>query len=105
MTAGITSASPQPSAPPLLVNVTTPARSNSDMEAGVQPLDAVLIQLNLKSHDLVAASAEHLTHKEVQKGRRGRRLTANLQGKIVRALSAVAGRPFATKELFTYEGR
>ena len=105
MTAGITSPSPHPPTPPLLLNVAPPARSNSDMEAGVQPLDAVLIQLNLKSHDLVAASAEHLTHKEVQKGRRGRRLTANLQGKIVRALSTVARQPFAARDLFTYEGR
>lgn len=94
-----------PAAPPLLLNAPVPSRSKSDMEAGVQPLDAVLLQLQLKSHDLVAASAEHLTHKEVQKGRRGRRLTANLQGKIVRALSAVAGRPFVARDLFTYEGR
>ena len=105
MTAGNTNASPPLEHVPLLLNETAAPRSNSDMEAGVQPLDAVLAELNLKSHDLVAASGEHLTHKEVQKGRRGRRLTANLQGKIVRALSAVAGRPFATKELFTYEGR
>ncbi len=105
MTAGTTSPSPPSPIAPLLLNGVPPARSKSDMEAGVQPLDAVLLQLQLKSHDLVAASAEHLTHKEVQKGRRGRRLTANLQGKIVRALSAVAGRPFAARELFTYEGR
>ena len=75
------------------------------MEAGLQPLDAIMASLQLKSHDLVRVSTEHLTHKEVQKGRRGRRLTANLQGKLARALTAVAGQPFVPKELFTYTGR
>ena len=77
----------------------------SEMEAGLQPLDEVLTRLNLRSHDLVAASADHLTHKEVQKGRKGRRLTANLQGKIARALSAATGAAYSPQDLFNYEGR
>ena len=99
------SAGPATETVPLHLNAATPARSNPAMEAGPQPLDTLMPELGLDNHALVAASAEHLTHKEVQKGRRGRRLTANLQGKIVRALSAVAGQPFAARDLFTYEGR
>lgn len=105
MTAGIMSAGPASETLPLHLNDAGPARSNPAMEAGPQPLDTLLPELGLDNHALVAASAEHLTHKEVQKGRRGRRLTARLQGKIARALSAAAGRPFAPAQLFTYEGR
>lgn len=60
--------------------------------------------LGLDNHSLVAASSEHLTHKMVQKGRRGRRLTRNIQMKILRAVEAAGGRPFAFDELFNYRG-
>ena len=43
------------------------------LEHGTQPLDAVLNQLGLKNADLVAASTEFLTHKQVNKARKGRR--------------------------------
>tara|TARA_R110002096_G_scaffold206192_7_gene392344 strand:- start:12451 stop:12678 length:228 start_codon:yes stop_codon:yes gene_type:complete len=75
------------------------------MDAGIQPLDALLTKLELSSHDLVAASTEQITHKMVTKGRKGRKLTANLQGKITRALSAAANQQFEPGELFNYDGR
>jgi len=54
-------------------------------EFGVQPLDEVLESCSLKNDDLVQASGEQLTHKQVQKARQGRRITPNIRGKIARA--------------------
>jgi hypothetical protein len=70
---------------------------------GLQPLDALLDELQLKNPDLVAASTEQLTHKQVQKGRRGRRLTGNIQRKIVTALNTLhPERQFSVGDLFNY---
>ena len=77
--------------------------SDKELELGVQPLDAVLTELEFKNHDLVEASTEGLTHKQVQKGRKGRRLTRNIQDKIVAALSAAADKSYARSDLFTYD--
>ncbi len=63
-----------------------------------------MIELGLQNHDLVAASAEQLTHKMVQKGRKGRRLTRNIQEKILRALNKASGRSFTLDQLFNYRG-
>jgi hypothetical protein len=77
---------------------------NSDiLEHGVQPLDAVLNQRGLKNADLVAASTEFLTHKQVNKARRGRRITVNVQVKILNALNKLsAEKKFRREELFNY---
>jgi hypothetical protein len=56
----------------------------------------------LKNHDLVAASKDGLTHKQVQKGRKGRRLTRHIQDKIVSALSASTGTAYKLDQLFNY---
>ena len=73
------------------------------LEHGVQPLDAVLNQLGLKNADLVAASADFLTHKQVNKARRGRRITINVQMKILGALNKLSGeKKFRREELFNY---
>ena len=78
----------------------------SERDLGVQPLDALMKQLKIDNHTLVASSTEHLTHKMVARGRRGRRLTLNIQDKICNAVNAVLkGRelePVAAKELFNY---
>ena len=59
------------------------------MNAGVQPLDALMEMHALKNHDLVAAAPEmFLTHKEVAKARKGRQLTAHTQRRILTALNA-----------------
>ena len=77
------------------------------MDMGLQPLDAILEKLGMSNHDVVAASGEQLTHKVVQKGRRGRQLTRRAQDKILRALTKAAGEGanFTRDQLFTYEGR
>lgn len=54
------------------------------MEAS--PFDALMARLELSNADLVRASTEQLTFKMVQKGRRGRKLTLNVQHKILSAL-------------------
>jgi hypothetical protein len=75
----------------------------TDMEKGTQPLEEILTRLGLSNDDLVKASTEMLTHKMVQKGRKGRRLTPNVQHKILNALNTL--RPndnFTLKDLFNY---
>ena len=73
------------------------------MELGPQPLDALMIQWEITNTDLVSASTQQLTHKMVAKGRSGRRLTANVQNKILAAFKIVRPEQTVTlKELFNY---
>jgi len=59
----------------------------------------------LSNHVIVAASTEFLTHKVVQKARKGRRLTRRTQDKIVRALNVASpGGDFTRGQIFNYEG-
>lgn len=75
----------------------------SDKELGTQPLDALLTRLELSNADLVRFSTQQLTHKMVQKGRKGRRVTPNVQKKILEALRAAKpDQAFELKELFNY---
>ena len=70
---------------------------------GVQPLDALMTQLKLSNTDLVKASTEQLTHKQVHKGRTGKRLSPRLKTKILNALhNAVTDQKFAHRDLFNY---
>lgn len=72
-------------------------------DLGVQPLDGLMEKLKLTNHALVAVSTEQLSHKMVQKGRKGRRLTPKAKTKILNALHvAVPDRKFAHKDLFNY---
>jgi hypothetical protein len=75
---------------------------DQERDLGEQPLARLLTELGLKPHDLVAASAEQITHKMVQRGCKGRRLTRNVQGKLLRALNTASGNSYALPELFTY---
>lgn len=54
---------------------------------GIQPLDAILNELAMGNHDIVSASEEPLTHKAVQRARKGRRLTPHMKRRIVAALN------------------
>jgi hypothetical protein len=76
---------------------------------GVQPLDALLGQMGLGNHDLVAASELPMTHKAVQRARKGRRLTKQMQRRVVAALNRalhlrgeVPERAWEVSDLFTY---
>ena len=81
-----------------------------NMNAGVQPLDALMESNGLKNHDLVAAAPElFLTHKEVAKARKGRQLTAHSQRRILTALNAARKSREMSQvvmaEVFNYRGR
>ena len=76
--------------------------TEKQLELGAQPLDRMMEELDLKNHDLVEASKDGLTHKQVNKGRKGRRLSRNIQDKIVAALCAVVDKEFCAGDLFTY---
>lgn len=80
---------------------------------GVQPLDEWMSRWGLINHDLVAASTEQLSHKQVQKGRKGRQLTLHLMLKLTRAFNgAVLAKipkerhaefsPYLHRQLFNY---
>ncbi len=77
----------------------TPAQ---ERDLGEQPLARLLTELGLKPHDLVAASTEQITHKMVSRGTKGRCLTRNVQGKLLRALNTASGNTYALPDLFTY---
>jgi hypothetical protein len=72
-------------------------------DLGMQPLDALMIKHGLSNHALVASSTEQLSHKVVQKARKGRRLTPRAKNKILAALhQALPEQKFAHRDLFNY---
>ena len=81
-----------------------PPETESDLERnlGEQPLVQLMAAHNLKPGDLVAASTEHLTFKMVARACKGRRLTANVQSKILRALNQSADKKHSRSDLFNY---
>ncbi len=72
-------------------------------DLGVQPLDALMTKHALTNHALVAVSTEQLSHKVVQKARKGRRLTSKAKTKILNAIHlALPELKFAHRDLFNY---
>lgn len=59
----------------------------TDRDHGSQPLDAMMTRHGLENHDLVNISEEQLTHKQVQKARKGRQLTLKTMQKVARAFN------------------
>lgn len=87
------------------------AARNEDAERnlGPQPLDAILAEHSLGNHDIVSASEQPLTHKAVQRARKGRRLTKHMQRRVTIAVNkAIAlqgneeARDWKIAELFNY---
>jgi len=73
------------------------------MDYGFQPLDEVMTRLGLSNADLVKASTQMLTFKMVNKGRKGKRLTPNIQQKILNAIrTAKPEEKIALNDLFNY---
>ena len=63
--------------------------------------DETMTRLELTNAELVKASTEQLTFKMVQKARKGKPLTPNVQKKILNALQAARPQEtFIEKELF-----
>ena len=59
-------------------------------DLGIQPIDQLMKQWGVDNHELVEVSIEQSTHKQVQKARKGRRVTINIQRKILNAIRKVA---------------
>lgn len=85
------------------------SRPGIERNFGPQPLDALMLQLGLDNHALVTASPEPLTHKAVQRARKGRRLTPRMRQRVADALhraakakDAAPERAWFPRELFNY---
>jgi len=69
---------------------------------GEQPIAALMESLNLKPHDIVAASTVQMTHKMVARAMKGRRLTPNVKCKVRDALNLAGGTSHTVADLFNY---
>ena len=78
---------------------------NSDIERdlGEQPMAKIMAIHKLKPQDLVASSTEQITHKMISRAVKGRRLTPNVQSKILIALNKAAGKQYQLRDIFTYK--
>ena len=76
--------------------------SEPSRDLGPQPLAERMAERGLEPKHLVAASEEQLTHKMVTRAMKGRRLTANTMGKVVRAWGRATDEPAGADELFDY---
>ena len=72
--------------------------TDSSRNHGPQPLDALMIEHNISNHDLVAASAEPMTHKAVARARKGRQLTPHMRLRMAAALNKAVTRQGKTLE-------
>jgi len=71
-----------------------------EMNVGTQPLDAIMTEKEIKNTDLVSvAPPGFITHKQIQKGRKGRRLVLD----TLNIYSAPESYEWA--DLFTYRGK
>ena len=69
---------------------------------GEQPIVGVMRAIDVKPHDIVAASAVQMTHKMVARAMKGRRLTPNVKCKVRDALNAARGTSYVLGDLFNY---
>lgn len=87
--------------------------SETERDHGPQPLETLLRRWGLENHDLVDASLEQLTHKQVQRAKSGRQLTLKMMMKVSRALNIAIWQrldaakkeqffEYGHKHLFTY---
>ncbi len=78
------------------------AMTSTERDLGEQPLRRLMVERGLRSHDLVAASDEQITHKMVARACKGRWLTPNVKAKIHRAFCRAASADLPLGALFTY---
>ena len=82
--------------------------NGNERNLGVQPLDALMTAHEVDNHALVAASTEPMTHKAVQRARKGRKLTRHMQRRMVAAFNEVLKQrgsedSYSLHKLFSYE--
>ncbi len=71
-------------------------------DRGPQPVDALMEHWGLSNHDMVDASPEQLTHKQVQRARKGRVLTLAMMQKVTRTLNIAVWYRLTKDERETY---
>lgn len=76
--------------------------NNIERNLGEQPIAKLIREHKLKTHDVVANSTEQLSHKMIARAVKGRRLTVNVQTKILRALNKVTNKNYSLSDLFNY---
>lgn len=75
---------------------------SQERDLGPQPLARLMAERGLAPADLVAHSGEQLTHKQVARAMKGRRLTAHMMDKVLRAWNRATESTAARAELFDY---
>ena len=73
-----------------------------ELNLGEQPIRQIMLEHNLKPHDLVEASTEQLTHRMVARASKGRRLSPHIQIKLLNALNKAVNKTYTLKDLFNY---
>ena len=58
-----------------------------ERDLGVQPLDGMMDAWGITNNDVVDVSTEQLTYKQLQRARKGRRLTLKMMQKVNRAFN------------------
>ena len=68
-----------------------------------QPLARLMAEKGLDPKHLVSASTEQITHKMVTRAMKGRRLTKNTAGKVLRAWNLASENEHVSSDLFDYK--
>ena len=71
-------------------------------ESGTQPLHHLMERWGLTNHEIVAASPEQLTHKQIQRAKAGRHLTLKMMMKVARSLNIAIWNRLPTAQKQTY---
>jgi len=74
----------------------------AERDLGEQPIADIMARHGLKARDIVAGSTTQITYKMIARAVKGRRLTPNVQCKILNALNNVANKKYSLKDLFNY---
>ncbi len=77
-------------------------KENIERNLGEQPIKQIMLEHDLKPHDIVVASTDQITHLMIKRAARGRRLTKNVQIKVLNALNKALNKEFGLKDLFNY---
>jgi hypothetical protein len=76
--------------------------TENELNFGAQPIAKIIEEKGLKSHDLVEASTEQITHKMVTRACKGRKLSPKVKLKIQNALNNATKKQYTLNDLFNY---
>ncbi len=77
--------------------------SDIKRDLGEQPIAKIIAIHGLKASDLVASSTRQITYKMISRAVKGRRLTPNVQSKILNALNNAVGKQYRIQDIFNYK--